>query len=419
MYLSDRPRLDKGPARGAGSSDTRGRVARTVVLLGVVSMLTDISSEATNSVLPVYLTLGLGLSPVAYGVVDGIYQGASVAVRLLGGWLADRADRPKPVALVGYGISAAARVVFLSVSSLAGITACLGVDRVGKGLRTAPRDALIAASSDPSRLGRSFGVHRALDTTGAVLGPCVAFVVLVTLPGDYTSVFVISCAAAFLGLAVLVLLVPDLRPSRLSAPSDRVARPSLRLLADRRLGGLLGAAGLLALLTISDGFLYLALQQREELALRWFPLLFVGTNVAYLALSIPFGLLADRVGRARVMVAAHVFLVGACLCVAGPVHGVAAVAGCLLLLGAFYAATDGVLAAATVALAPSGMGATAIATSQSVVAGTRLLASLGFGWLWLTLGVQQAVLVMMTALLLAIPVAWRLVRASAAHGAGR
>jgi MFS family permease len=419
MYLSERPRLRQPRARGAAVGGAPSRVARTVVLLGVVSMLTDISSEATNAVLPVYLTLGLGLSPMAYGLVDGVYQGASVVVRVLGGWIADRADRPKPVAVVGYGVSAVARVAFLSMGSLAGITAWLGVDRLGKGLRTAPRDALIASASDPSQLGRSYGVHRALDTTGAVLGPCVAFAVLLTLPGDYTSVFVVSCAAALLGLAVLVLLVPDLRPSGSALSRGHLARPSLRLLADRRLGGLLGAAGLLALLTISDGFLYLALQQREELALRWFPLLFVGTNVAYLVLSIPFGRLADRVGRARVMVAAHVFLIGSCLCVAGPVHGVGAVVACLLLLGAFYAATDGVLAAATVAVAPPGMAATAIATAQSVVAGARLVASLLFGWLWLALGVQQAVFVMVTGLLLAIPLAWRMARAVGAPEPGR
>jgi MFS family permease len=417
MYLSERPR--RLPARPSGDKRRGGRVARTVVLLGVVSMLTDVSSEATNAVLPIYLTLGLGLSPMAYGVVDGVYQGASVGVRLLGGWLADRTDRPKPVALVGYGVSAAARLAFLTVSSLAGITAWLGVDRLGKGLRTAPRDALIAASSDPARLGRSFGVHRALDTLGAVLGPCVAFAVLAALPGDYTSVFVVSCAAALLGLAVLVFLVPDLRPSRLSTLEGQFARPSLRLFADRRLGGLLAASGLLAVLTISDGFLFLALQQREELALKWFPLLFVGANVSYLVLSIPFGRLADRVGRARLMVAAHVFLVGACLCVAGPVHGAGAVVGCLLLLGAFYAATDGVLAAATVALAPAGMAATAIATSQSVVAGSRFVASLGFGWLWLQVGGDQAVAVMTVGLVLALPVAWRLVRPTVAPGVGR
>ncbi len=181
MYLSERPRQVSAhthQARRAG-----GRVPRTVLLLGTVSLLTDISSESTASVLPLYLTLGLGLSPMAYGFVDGVYQGTSVLVRVVGGWWADRFDRPKPVAVVGYGISAIARMVFLTSGGLVGVTTWLGVDRVGKGLRTAPRDSLIAAASDAGSLGASFGVHRSLDTTGAVLGPILAFAVLGAFPG--------------------------------------------------------------------------------------------------------------------------------------------------------------------------------------------------------------------------------------------
>ncbi len=168
MYLSDRPRPGEP---GAGGSGRGGRVARTVVLLGFVSLLTDVSSEATASVLPLYLTTVLGLSPLAYGLVDGLYQGASVVVRLAGGWLSDRTDRPKWIAVVGYGLSAVARLALLPVAALGGILAVVTADRLGKGLRTAPRDALIAASTEPHMLGRAFGVHRALDTTGAVLGP--------------------------------------------------------------------------------------------------------------------------------------------------------------------------------------------------------------------------------------------------------
>jgi MFS family permease len=402
VYLSERPRT--------GYADRGGRVGRTVVLLGVVSLLTDVSSEATSAVLPLYLTAGLGLSPLAYGFIDGLYQGASSIVRFFGGWLSDRLDRPKPVAVVGYGLSAVARLALVAVQGFAGIAAVLTADRLGKGLRTAPRDALIAASSDPAALGRAYGVHRALDTAGAALGPLLAFAVLLVLPGDYRAVFVASCAAAVLGLAVLVLLVPDLRPARPEPGADPVPRPSLRLLTAPAFRRLVAAAGLLGLLTISDGFLYLALQDRDDLAARWFPLLFVGTNVAYLALAIPFGRVADRFGRARVLVAGHVLLVGAYLCAAGPVSGVGATIACLLLLGAFYAATDGVLAAATAQLVPAGLRGSAIATTQSVVALSRLLAALGFGWLWFGLGRETAVYVVAAALALVVPIAWVLVR---------
>ena len=234
-----------------------------------MSMLTDISSEATNAVLPVYLTLGLGLSPLAYGP-------STVSIRVPRWWCAWWAAGsptaltvPKPVAFVGYGVSAVARIAFIFAGSLAGITARLGGtvrERV-----CAPHRETHWSQQPVTR--SSWGVpsvSTALDTTGAALGRASRRL-LAALPGDYTSVFVVSCAAAMLGLAVLVLLVPDLRPSRLTPPVGALARPSLRLLADRRLGGLLGAAGLLAVLTISDGFLYLALQQREGWPCGGFP----------------------------------------------------------------------------------------------------------------------------------------------------
>ncbi|GAB3997175.1 MFS transporter [Nocardioides marmoraquaticus] len=411
MYLSERPQV-VASAHDAGGRWRGRRVAPAVVLLGTVSLLTDVSSEATAAVLPLFLTLGLGLSPLAYGLVDGVYQGASVLARVAGGVVADRSDRPKWVAVLGYATSAAARTVLLVTTGAAAVAAVLGVDRVGKGLRTAPRDALIVAASDPRRLGEAFGVHRALDTTGAVLGPLVAFGVLLVVPQGYRAVFVVSLAAAVLGLAVLVLLVPDLRPSRAAAVRGAVAaRPSLGLLRRGPLGRVVAAAGLLSLLGIGDGFLFLALQQRSDLALELFPLLFAGVNVVYLVLAVPLGRLADHVGRLRLLVLAHLLLAAAYAVAAVPGGPpVLAVLGCLLLLGAFYAATDGVLAAAAAGTVPAGSRATAIATAQSVVALGRGVASIGFGWLWLWSGPVVALAVLSLGVLAALPVAWFVAR---------
>jgi MFS family permease len=395
-----------------------------VVLLGTVSLLTDISSEAVSAVLPLYLTAVVGLSPLAYGVVDGLYQGVSALVRLAGGWLSDRADRPKWVAVAGYGLSAAAKVVLLVAQGLLSVAAVISVDRLGKGLRTAPRDALIAASSPPASLGHAFGVHRAMDTTGAALGPLLAFGILWLVPGDYSAVFVASLAAAVLGVAVLVLLVPDLRPRRLAATTSRGTTPrraevSLRLLREGRFGRVVLAAGVLGLLTVSDGFLYLSLQHRDDFAAMWFPLLFVGTNVSYLALSVPLGRLSDRVGRAPVLVGGHLLLVAAYLCAAGPLAGLPSTIACLLLLGAFYAATDGVLAALASSLAPPAVRASGIATAQTVVAVARFGSSVGFGLLWVWLGRGPAVLVVAAALTAAVPLAWWLLRAVETDTPGR
>ena len=408
MYMTDRPRADTTVAAPPASPNAAGR---TVVLLGLVSLLTDVSSESVSAVLPLYLTAVLGLSPLAYGFVDGLYQGVSAVVRILGGWLSDRADRPKWVAFAGYGLSAVTKVGLLAAQGLGAVTAVITVDRLGKGLRTAPRDALIAASTPPSSLGRAFGVHRALDTTGAAIGPLLAFALLWLVPGDYSAVFVASLAAAVMGLALLLLLVPDLRPRR-----DRVttaaapAPPSLRLLRQARFGRLTLAAAVLGLLTISDGFLYLSLARRDDLAATWFPLLFVGTNVAYLALAVPLGRLSDRWGRARVLVGGHLLLLGAYLCAANPVGGLPATLACLFLLGAFYAATDGVLAALTSTLVPPEVRASGIATTQTVVAAARFASSVGFGSLWLWLGRGPAVYAVAAALVVAVPLAWWLLR---------
>lgn len=339
MYLSDRPRLDvdAGSRRRA-----KGRVGSTVVMMGIVSMLTDISSESVSAVLPLYVTAVLGLSPLAYGFLDGLYQGVSALVRLVGGWLSDRADRPKWVAFAGYGLSAGSKALLIPLQSFAALSAIVSLDRIGKGIRTAPRDAVIAAATRPDLRGRAFGVHRALDTLGAVIGPLLAFLLLWLVPGDYTSVFVASFAAALLGLAVLGLLVPDLRPRRTDSRAVRQpAFPSLRELGSAGMRRLLVVSGMFGLLTISDGFLYLSLQQRDDFAAQYFPLLFVGTNLAYFALAVPFGRLADRVGRARVLVGGQLFLVAAYLCAAGAVPSLVGTVACLALLGAFYAATDG------------------------------------------------------------------------------
>lgn len=407
MYvtLRDGSRDPDAPERRRG-----GRVAGTVVLLGVVSMLTDVSSEAVAAVLPLYLTAVVGLSPLAYGFIDALYQGVSAVVRIAGGWAADRGDHPKWIAVLGYGLSAVSRLALLPAAGLASITAVVAADRLGKGLRTAPRDSLISASTEPELLGRAFGVHRALDTAGALVGPLLAFLLLWLLPGSYSSVFVVSFVFAVLGLAVLLLLVPDLRPRRelrLAGSGDQQAAPpvawSWKLLADRRLARLLVVAGALGVLTIGDGFLYLALQRRDNLATEFFPLLFVGTSVAYLALAVPMGRLADRYGRARVFVLGHVALLGAYVAAAGPFVGAPATIACLLLLGTYYAATDGILAAIAGRLVDPAARTTGIAAAQTVVSMARAVSSLVFGLLWVTVGRGNALWVVAGGLVVVLP----------------
>ena len=323
--------------------------------------------------------------------------------------MARRPHRPPQwVALAGYGLSAASRLGLLVANGLGAVTGVVTVDRLGKGLRTAPRDALISAASTPGALGRAFGVHRSLDTLGALIGPLLAFALLAAVPGSYQSVFVVSAAFAVVGVAVLLFLVPNLRPRRALAgpPGEGGAgratpAPSWRLLAEPRLGRLLAAAGLLGVLTIGDGFLYLALQRRDDLATEYFPLLYVGTGFAYMALAVPLGRLADRTGRAAVFLGGHLALLAAYALAAGP-GGAWSTVGCLLLLGAFYACTDGVLAALTARVVAPEVRASGIATAQTVVAAARFVSSLVFGLLWMQLGPSTALVVLGSLLVVAL-----------------
>jgi len=285
------------------------------------------------------------------------------------------------------------------------VAAIVTGDRIGKGIRTAPRDALITVSAQPEHLARSFGVHRMLDNIGAAAGPMIAFLVLLMIPNGFSTVFVVSLAFAVIGVAVLGLVVPDMRADGLrgieanSGAGQTAGSPKQRRrlfafswshLREPGLGKLLISAGLLGLLTIGDGFIYLVLQDRDSFAVQWFPLLFVGTNIVFLAFAIPLGRLADRVGRVPVFVGGHIALLACYFLAAAPFGGLWSTVGCLILLGGFYAATDGVLAALASQLTPQGKLATGIASAQTVVALSRMTASAGFGVLWYAVGAPTA-----------------------------
>lgn len=408
MYVS----LNGLPARNRAGKQ-RGRAASgTVVLLGLTSLFTDISAEMVAAVLPLFATTQLALTPLGYGFVDAIYQGVSALVRVGSGFVADRGRRPKAVATFGYGLSAVCKLALLPVAGGAVLATVVAADRTGKGIRTAPRDALIAASSDPRALGAAYGVHRALDTTGALIGPLVAFAILAAIPGGFDTIFLVSFAAALIGLAIIAFLVPNLRPA--ARPDPPTLRSILRLAGRPAVRRLLVVAALLSVLTIGDGFLYLALQRREAFAVAYFPLLFVGTAIVYLLLAVPLGRLADRYGRLRVFLAGHGALLAAYVLANDIVSGPVTVLLCLACLGTYYAATDGVLAAATAALVPEHLRGSGLALAQTVVTGGRLVAALAFGAAWTWAGRGTALAAFALALCLAVPIAAATVRSRVA-----
>ena len=400
-------------------------VRRNVWALGFTSLFTDVSSEMVATVLPVYLVLYLGLTPFQFGIVDGLYHGVTALLRLASGVAVDRAGRCKAIALAGYGASAVSRLALLAAGAswplIAGVVA---FDRAAKGARTVPRDVLISLSSRPDGLATAFGVHRALDSAGAMLGPLAALGILAALPNAFDVVFVASFSVAVVGLGVLLLFVTNAERPPAPAP-DSVTPPASvtpptagrRILEVPGLLRLTAAATMLGAVTVSDGFLYLLLQREAGFSPGLVPLLYVGTSGCYLALAVPAGGLADRIGRPHAFLAGYGLLAAAYAMTMQSGIGLPGVAACLLLLGAHYALTDGVLMAfASGRLPPQrrGRGLALLTTAGSLA---RLLASVVFGALWTRYGAATAVPVFLIALVAAMAVAAILLRDTGGKGA--
>ncbi|MEO5878274.1 MAG: MFS transporter [Streptosporangiaceae bacterium] len=372
-------------------------VTGNVLALGTVSLVTDVSAEMVTAVLPLYLVAGLGLSPLAFGFLDGLYGGVTAFVRLLGGHAADRWQRHKLVAGAGYLLSAMCKPLLLVVGTVPGIAMVLAADRTGKGIRTAPRDALIALSSPAGGQGRAFGVHRAMDTAGALLGPLVAAAILVAAPGGYHAVFQVSTCVAIFAVLILALSVRG-HVSALPRPAPVRA---LRSSSYRRVCVL---AVVLGVATLSDPFVYLLLQHRLDLPAGLFPLLPVGTAAAFLALAVPLGWAGDRWGRWRVFLCGHLGLLVVYGLLLSPLDGTVLTVTVLAVHGAFYAATDGVLMAVAAPLLPEAGMAGGMAVLQTGQAVGRFGCSVLFGAAWTWWGPTTALLSVSLALVVALAV---------------
>jgi MFS family permease len=359
-------------------------VPANVWKLGFTSLFTDVSAEMVASILPLYFVMYLGFSPLQFGVLDGIYQGAAVAsLSLVAGVAADRWRRQKEVAVGGYAFSAVSKLGLLAVT---GTWTTMGIiialDRVGKSIRTAPRDAMISLSSNPNALATAFAVHRALDTGGAVVGPLLAFLLLRSIPGNFQFVFVASFAIALIGVGLITLLVD--RPEVTSTNSAHYVasfRQCLALWKEPSFRPILIAGGILTVATVSDAFIYLVLQKNTGSSISAFPLFAFITAVAYLLLAVPAGKLADAWGRRKVFLCGYGFVLLSYAILLLPGLGKLQFAS-LGFLGAYYATTNGVLAAvASSALAPE-LRTSGLAFLNTFLGGCKLLSSIVFGLLW-------------------------------------
>ncbi len=350
-----------------------------IIILGLASLLTDLSTEMVYPLLPLFLTQTLGASPAVLGFIEGLAESAASLLRVFSGYASDRIGRRKPLAIAGYTASTLGKLLLYLAMAWPMVLAGRLVDRFGKGVRTAPRDALIADSSDPARRGRAYGLHRAMDTLGATLGVVAAILLLRTVSGDFRTIFLWSLLPAALGVAVL-FLARDVRSNRSSAQA-----PVLRWSAlPGRLRAYLLVVFLFTLGNSSNQFLLLRTQNLGAAATGML-LLYLIYNVAYAAVAYPAGRLSDRIGRRALLVSGYA-LYGVVYVGFAVARSPAWLWVLFVVYGFYMGASEDVEKALVADLAPASVRATAIGLHGTLVGAGLLPASLLAGWLWTSFG---------------------------------
>lgn len=370
------------------TADGRGplkKVGRNVYVLGGVSLLTDVSTEMIYPFLPTFLTKVLGASPTFVGLVEGVAETTASLLKLLSGWLSDRLRRRKSLVVAGYTLSSSTRPFMAMAAFPWHVLVLRFVDRVGKGLRTSPRDALIADSTDEAIRGRAFGLHRAMDHLGAVFGPLIAFLLLPLVHGSLRAIFWLSSVPAALSVALLVGFVQE-HPSK--AAKDPPT-PALHLKPfDRRFTTFLLIIALFTLGNSSDAFLLLRAEQ-VGVASTHLPLLWLLLHVVKSGSAVPGGMLSDRFGR-KVGIISGWIVYGAAYLGFANAEEAWQIWGLFALYGLFFGLTEGVERALVADLVPAHAQATAFGLYHATIGFTALPASLLMGFLWERFGAPFA-----------------------------
>lgn len=366
------------------SSRWRLGLSANVLLLGAVSFFNDAASEMIYPLLPLFLTVTLGAGPTALGVIEGVAESTASFLKLASGYLSDRVHHRKRWVVVGYLLANLTRPLIGLASSWFGVLLLRFVDRVGKGLRTSPRDALIAESTPQTSWGKAFGFHRAADHAGAVAGPLLATLALTALPGQYGAIFLLSLIPGLLALGLLVAGVRDLPTA--AAPTRR--EPLHIAAAWREMPSTLRRFTLILLLftlgNSSDVFLLLKAQQLG-VPIALIPLLWMALHLVKMGSSLPAGILSDRLGRKGMIVAGWGIYV---LTYCGFALADAAwqAWGLFLVYGLYFGLTEGVEKALIADLAPERLRGSAFGLYHLAIGIGALPASLLFGWVWQRFG---------------------------------
>jgi MFS family permease len=380
----------EGLAR-AGLGASLGKLPRGIWVLGFVSMLMDISSEMIHGLLPVYLVAVLGASTLTVGVIEGIAEATASVTKIFSGALSDWLGRRKELTALGYGLAAITKPVFPLASNIGLLVAARFIDRIGKGIRGAPRDALIADLAPESLRGASFGLRQSLDTVGAFVGPLLAIGLMMATAGSYATVFWVAVIPAFLAFALVLFGVQE--PVR-SKQSRGVAAP-LSLAELSRLGGdywrVVFIASVFTLARFSEAFLILRAQS-AGLAPIYAPAVLVLMNIVYSAMAYPMGALSDRLDRNGLLTGGIALLVAADLVLALSSSLLGIGVG-IVLWGLHLAATQGLLSRLIADSAPADLRGTAFGAFNLVTGLCLLPASLIAGGLWDRYGPQATFVV--------------------------
>ena len=363
-------------------------IPRGVWVLGFVSLLMDISSEMIHALLPLYLTVGLGASALVVGVIEGVAEATALVVKVFSGALSDRLRNRKWLTAAGYGMAALTKPLFAIATGPGLVFTARFLDRIGKGIRGAPRDALIADLTPASMHGAAFGLRQSLDTIGAFTGPLLAMALMLAWNDDFRAVFWVAVVPAMLAFGLVVFGVKEpgnrgqtlfplaaaagCRSEKESVPGFRALTPAFWFVA--------AAGAALTLARFSEAFLILR-ADNLGLAIALAPLVLVGMNVVYALTAYPIGKLADRMPRERLLVIGIGVLVAADVVLA-LASNLAMLAAGVLLWGLHMGLTQGVLAAMVAEAAPANLRGTAFGVFNLASGVAMLLASALAGALW-------------------------------------
>lgn len=358
---------------------SQAKIPAGVWVLGFVSLLMDISSEMIHALLPLFLVGTLGVSVLTVGIIEGIAEATALIAKVFSGVLSDHLGRRKLLAVLGYGLGAVTKPVFALATGAGAVVAARFIDRVGKGIRGAPRDALVADITPPAIRGAAFGLRQSLDTVGAFVGPLLATVLMLLWANDIRAVFWVAVIPAVLAVGLLVVGVREPPRSESVRPVNPIRREALA-----RLGGaywcVVAIGAVFTLARFSEAFLVLRAQQ-VGIAMAWVPLTMVAMNVVYAATAYPFGKLADKMSHTRLLAWGLALLIASdvVLALAG---GWGTLLAGVALWGVHMGMTQGLLAAMVADTAPADLRGTAYGFFNLLAGLAMLAASVIAGLLW-------------------------------------